>query len=145
MSRRPDTAASQPNDSTARTIASPRGRATRENGPTACRDAQDRGTGPVLFEPFVPVAVIGMPAGRAGPQDDKRLRRAVAACGCGQPVLESELAAVTFVADDRILAAELIAAFEIRSLEHPVVRPVHGVRCLAIQAERDTGDAARMG
>ena len=58
--------------------------------------------------------------------------RAVAVGRHRQAILELELAAVALVADDRVLGTELIARFQARALEDPVVRAVDAERTLAV-------------
>src|SRR5262245_18951185 len=85
-----------------------------------------------LFPALVPFAVVGMPPGRTGRQDDEVLWSAIAACWHGQAVLHGQLAAVALVADDGVLAAEPVATLEVRPLEQPVVGAMDLERGLAI-------------
>src|SRR5690349_17695267 len=73
-----------------------------------------------------------MPAGWARAEYDEVLWRAVVARGNWQTVFQLRLAAVAFVADDCVFAAELIVALQIRAGKRPVLRPMHRERRRAV-------------
>ena len=93
----------------------PIGGAGRDDRATPRVGAEHGGTYPVLGKPVVEEYVVGMPLRRSAREDRKALWRAVAVRGDGQSVLDLELAAVAFVADDRVLAAKLRVAPEARA------------------------------
>ena len=49
-----------------------------------------------------------------------------------QPVFPTHLTAVAFVANNRILAAKAIIAFQIRAFEQPVFGTMHDKGCRAV-------------
>lgn len=85
-----------------------------------------------LLPLFVPLAIVGVPLGGRGGEDGEVLRRAVFVGGCRQAVLPHQFAAVTLVAHDGVLTAELDAAFCITPGEQPVVRAVNRVGAGAV-------------
>ena len=87
--------------------------------------ATSRCSGRVARESVVPESVVRMPASRAGCEDDKARGCAVAAGRERQPILDREFTAIAFVADDRVLAAEILTPFQARALEHPVIGTVN--------------------
>src|SRR5438874_13783791 len=73
-----------------------------------------------------------MPAGWASAENEKILRCAVVAGGNGQPLFQLCLAAVAFVADDRVFAAELIVALQARAGKGPMLGAMNRKRSRAV-------------
>src|SRR5205807_385456 len=76
--------------------------------------------------------IVGMPLGRATSQNDKPFGSAVAMRGDRQTILQFEFAAIAFISDDRILAAEFIATFQAGPFVQPVLGMMHCVRRLTV-------------
>src|SRR5207245_43052 len=88
--------------------------------------AKDGVAGAALLPPVIPLAVVRVPPRRAGGQHLEPRRRAVAVRRGRQAVFPGQLAAVTLVADHRVLAAEGVAALQAGPLEQPVPGAVDG-------------------
>lgn len=89
----------------------PVGGTAGEDGAAAGVNAEDGSAYPALLETVVPVGIVRVPFGGSGGEDYEIGGGAVAAGGIWQTIAQGDFAAIAFVADDGVFAAEVVVLF----------------------------------